>query len=174
MDAIKTYDYLTKTRERVFDAVRPLTPQQYRRPFDFGLGNIASTLTHVMISEWYYVERLDGRPVAPYEQWPIQYEKPPEFATVESTWRPQAERVRASLARQSDWGRVVSYLSFPDESGKRFQISATAGDFFAQLVMHEVHHRAQLMAMLRLLGDGVRPVQDLDYNDLMFERREVK
>ncbi|MCI0364216.1 MAG: hypothetical protein L0219_10065 [Phycisphaerales bacterium] len=43
-------------------------------------------------------------------------------------------------------------------------------DVFTQMVLHEVHHRAQVMAMLRELG---RPLEDLDYGYFMYKRREV-
>jgi len=170
MEPLKIYDYLTKTRASVLDAVRPLSPQQYHRTFAIGLNTIGATLAHIMISEWYYIERLDGRPVPPYDQWPIKYENPPEFDVIERTWREQAKGVRASIAAQRDWNRRITWLGFPDDTrgGKRFHISATAGDFFTQLALHEVHHRAQIMAMLRELGGP--PLQDLDYNALMFER----
>jgi uncharacterized damage-inducible protein DinB len=176
MDPLRIYDYLIKSRERVFDAVRPLTPEQYHRPFTFGLKTIASTLTHIMISEWYYIERLEGRTVPPYDQWPIKYEPPATPATfdiIERTWREQADRIRGVVATERDWNRTITYLGFPDDTrgNKRFHITATAGDYFTQLALHEVHHRAQVMAMLRDLG---RPVlEDLDYNALMFERREA-
>lgn len=179
MDPIKIYDYLTMARQRVLDAVRLVSPQQYHQPFPFGLKTIAATLTHIMISEWYYIERLEGRTIPPYDQWPIHYESPPAFEVVESTWRPQMSNVRASIAAQpgrGGWGRVIEYDSFPDEQGRRFHVTATAGDFFTQLALHEVHHRAQVMTMLRMLpgaGAGARPVQDIDYNDLMYERREL-
>lgn len=78
-----------------------------------------------------------------------------------------------ALATERDWNRKITYLSFPDDHGRRFHITATAGDFFTQLALHEVHHRAQLMAMLRELGDAVPPLQDLDYNEMMFERQEA-
>lgn len=173
MDPLRIYDYLTKARERVLDAVRPLTPQQYDHAFNFGLKTISSTLAHIMISEWYYIERLEGRRVPPYDQWPIKYESPPAFEIIENTWREQTKNIRASIAAERDWNRKVSFLSFPDEDGKRFQVTATAGDFFTQLALHEVHHRAQIMAMLREFGGSVAPLQDLDYNDLMYERSEV-
>lgn len=173
MDPRKTYDYLTQARARVLGSVRPLSPEQYRRRFPFGLGTIASTLAHIMISEWYYVERLTGRTVPPYAQWPIKYEAPPDFAVVDATWSRQAAHVRAALAEERDWNRTVAYESFPNSQGRRFTISATAGDFFMQLALHEVHHRAQIMAMLRQLGEGVTPVEDVDYNDLMFTREEI-
>jgi uncharacterized damage-inducible protein DinB len=178
MDPLKIYDYLTTARQRVFDAVRPLPPEHYQRQFDFGLKTIGCTLAHLMISEWYYIERLEGRPVPPYAQWPIKYENPPAFEIIEKTWREQARNVRASIAahgQRGEWSRKISWLSFPDDTrgNKRFQITATAGDFLAQLTLHEVHHRAQLMAMLRLLPAAGKPLEDLDYNALMFERVEA-
>ena len=173
MNPLKIYDYLIQSRKRVLNAVRPLTPQQYRHPFGFGLKTIGSTLTHMMISEWYYFERFEGRAVPPYERWPIQYENPPEFAVVERTWPDQTRRISALIAGERDWNRTITYDSFPDEQGRRFRITATSGDFLTQLALHEVHHRAQLMAMLREFGDAVAPLQDIDFNDLMYQRREI-
>lgn len=175
MDPLRIYDYLLKTRERVFDAVRPLTPEQYQRSFTIGLKSIGATLTHIMVSEWYYIERLEGRTVPPYDQWPIKYEAPPPFAVVEKTWREQAKRIRGVVAAEKDWKRRITWLSFPDDTrgNKRYTITCTAGDLFTQLALHEVHHRSQIMAMLREVGDAVPPLEDLDYNALMFERREA-
>lgn len=174
MDPLKIYDYLLKTRQRVMDAVRALSPQQYEREFAFGLKTIGATLTHIMVSEWYYIERLEGRTVPPYEQWPIKYENPPSFDVIERTWREQARKVRATIADQRDWTRQITWLSFPDntQGNKRFHITCSAGDLFTQLALHEIHHRSQLMAMLRQLGSVI--LQDLDYNALMFERVEIK
>ena len=180
MDPLRIYDYLRKTRERVLDAVRPLPPQQYEREFAFGLragrpGGFGATLTHIMVSEGYYIERLAGRAVPPYEQWPIRYEAPPPFEIIEKAWREQAKRVRAAVAAEKDWKRTITWLSFPDDTrgNKRFHITCTAGDLFTQLALHEVHHRAQIMAMLRALGSGAAILEDLDYNALMYERVEA-
>ncbi len=49
MDPLKIYDYLIKTRERVFDAARPLTPAQYQQEFAIGLKAIGTTRTHLMM-----------------------------------------------------------------------------------------------------------------------------
>jgi uncharacterized damage-inducible protein DinB len=45
-----------------------------------------------------------------------------------------------------------------------------ASHLFTQLILHEVHHRAQVMNILRELGAGVG---DLDFIAMMFERRAV-
>ena len=173
MNPLRTYDYLIKSRERVLDAVRPLTPRQYTQELPIGLRSIGSTLTHMMISEWYYIERFEVHPVPPYDQWPIQYERPPAFEVVEVAWHEQMARVRALVAAERDWNRTITYDSFPDDSGRRFRITASSGDVFTQLVLHEVHHRAQLMAMLRGLGDSAAPLQDIDYGELMYGRQAL-
>lgn len=167
LDALRIYDYLILARERVFDAVRQLDPSAWKRHFDFGLGTIASTLTHLMISEWYYLERLHGREVPPYSTWPIRYDDPPAFEAVERSWRSQQLAVRESIAAERSWARPISWLSFPDDAGRRFRIDVSPSDLITQLVLHEMHHRAQLMVMLRQLG---HPLADLDFNALMFKR----
>jgi uncharacterized damage-inducible protein DinB len=180
MDPLKIYRYLMLTRERVFDAVRPLTPEAYRQPTPIGLGSIASTLTHLMISEWYYIERLQGHEVEPYERWPIKYESPPECAVLERTWREQQQRICTQIAAEcahGDWQRTIRWLSFPDDSragrNRRYHITCTAGDLITQLALHEVHHRSQVMSILRMIPDVKQPLQDLDYNALMYERVEA-
>lgn len=175
MNPQRCYDYLMITRERLFDAVRLLTPEQYRQSFSFGLrGGIASTMTHLMVSEWYYIERLEGRDVPPYSNWPIDYDNPLAFNELEPAWREQGQRIRDVIARERDWTRVITWLSFPDDTrgNKRFHITCTAGDLITQLVLHEVHHRAQLMGMLRQLGHTI--VEDIDFNALMYQRIEAE
>lgn len=157
----------------MLDAVRLLEPEQQRRAFPIGLSTIASTVTHMMISEGYYADRLQGLDVPPYEQWPIRYESPPDLGVVEQVWRVQTDRVRGIVAAERDWARPVTWVSFPDEHGRRSRIGTTSGGLFTQLALHEVHHRAQVMAMLKLLGDDLpagAALEDLDFNAWMFER----
>jgi len=171
---LRIYDYLIATRQRVFDAVRDVPADQQQRSFGFGLpGGMLATLAHLMISEWYYIERLQGRRVPPYEQWPVQYQNPPALEVIERAWREQAQRVRATIAAEQRWDRTITWLGFPDDTrgNRRFHITCSAGDLFTQLALHEMHHRAQVMAMLRELG---RPLADLDYNALMFQRVEAE
>lgn len=177
MNPVRIYDYLVTCRGRLLDAARPLTTTQWTQEFPIGLKSIGATLTHLMISEWYYIERLEGRDVPPYETWPIRYEPPhmPAFEIVETTWREQMQRVHDVIVTENEkhnWDRTITWISFPDDTrgNKRFRITCTAGDLFTQLALHEMHHRAQVMAMFRELD---RPLQDIDYNNLMFKRMEV-
>lgn len=170
MEPTRIYDYLLASRERLFDAVRRAGPDGFGRPFPFGLRTLGVTLTHMMNAEWYYLERIEGREVPPYESWPVQDERPPALDELERRWRGQGDRVRAVLGGVRDWSRRVAWIGFPDDQGRRFRIAASVGDLVTQLVLHEVHHRAQAMVMLRELGS---PLEDVDFNATMFERVPV-
>lgn len=166
MNPSKTYDYLVLARRRILDWVRLLTPEQYTRRFPIGLGSLARTLTHIMSSESYYVERMIGHDVPPHDQWPIRDEDPPAFAILDAAWDEQATRTRAAIGSIRDWTSELEYEVSID--GVPTIINASPADIFTQLVLHEVHHRAQAMNMLRHLGIAA---EDIDYNTLMYRRR---
>lgn len=174
MQPVAIYKYLMLTRRQVFDKVRSLSPEQYNRSFSFGLKTIGSTLAHLMTSEWYYIQHLEGRDVPPYEHWPIHYENPPELDVIEQTWHEQEQRISNVIASERNWQRTITWLSFPDDArdNKHFHITCTAGDLFTQLALHEVRHRAQILVMLRELGTPL--TQDIDYNALMYHRVEAQ
>ena len=163
----RLYDYLALARRRVLDAVRPLQEEEYRRVFPIGLGSLARTLAHIEVSEWYYIQRLKRRAVPPYEQWPLRDEAPPPFAALEAAWLEQAERTRRAIASVHDWEGPLEYEVVSDD-GCAAIVTASASDLLSQLVMHEVHHRAQAMNILRHLGVSLG---DIDFNALMYPRR---
>ncbi len=166
MEPLKIYDYLTLARERVLERVRPLSAEQYAQEFPIGLQTLGRILTHIMISEWYYVQRIGGCDVPPDDQWPIQQENPPPFATLEATWIEQAGHTRAALSAVRDWSAELEYRVITDDDRPEI-VTASAADIFTQLILHEVHHRAQVMNELRHLGVAI---EDLDFNTL-FKRR---
>jgi uncharacterized damage-inducible protein DinB len=169
MDPLRTYEYLTLARRRVLDWARPLSPEQHAQQFPIGPGSILRTLTHMMISEWYYIERMEGRSVPPYDQWPVRDENPPPLAEIGALWAQQEARTRAAIAAVRDWAAPVEYR-ITDDDGRLVDIVASRADIVTQLVLHEVHHRAQVMNMLRHLGVAV---DDIDFNTLMYRRRPV-
>lgn len=168
MEYRKTYEYLVLARERVLGWARSLSVKQYGQTFPMGLGSVGRTLTHIMSSEWYYVLRMTRAEVAPQALWPIRDEEPPEFAVLEAAWAGQVGRTRAAIEGLRDWKAEIEYRVDTDE-GPRI-ITASAADIFTQLVLHEVHHRAQVLNMLRQLGVAVA---DIDFNALMYRRRGV-
>lgn len=168
MQPLKTYDYLVLARRRVFDWVCPLSAEQYTRDLSVALGSLARTLTHIMTSEWYYIQRMQGREVPPYEQWRFRHEDPPPFAVLEAAWTEEEGRTRAALGAINDWTAEIEYRVEGDDGPAI--VTASPADIFTQLVLHEVHHRAQAMVFLRQLGVAVG---DIDYNTMTYKRRKV-
>lgn len=161
--AIKTYDYLSVARTKFFDKARALTPRDHAKEFDIGPGSLQRTLAHVVGAEWYYVQRLTGAELKTLEGWPISEEEPPGLPVIEATWLEQAVKTRAALEAVQDWQAEIRYEVHWEEEPRR--VTATASDVFTQLVLHEVHHRAQLLNMLRRLG---APAGDVDYNEMCY------
>jgi uncharacterized damage-inducible protein DinB len=169
MDHMRLYEYVATSRAKVLDAVRPMSEELYNRSFPFGINTLARTITHIMVTEWYYVERMLSREVPPQSAWAIHDERPPTFVVLDAAWREQMTKTRASLASITDWNATLRYEVERDD-GTRLRVTTTTSDIFTQFMFHEVHHRAQAMAMLRQVGVVV---QDLDYSGFAYGREVV-
>jgi uncharacterized damage-inducible protein DinB len=169
IDPVRVYDVQTQARRRLFDWVRPLTQAQYIRPFPFGLATVRATLIEIARSEHYYGLRLREQSIPSFdESYPISETRQPRFDDLEAVWEPLMLETRATLERTSDWDRPVTCeIRWPD---RVVTLTATKSAIVTQLLLHDVHHRAQAMAILRQLGV---PAQDLDYIGFV-QRRTVR
>lgn len=159
------YDYLALARARVFGWVRPLSPEQYTRGFPIGAGSLDRILHHTLICEWYYVLRATEREVPPIGEIVGREEHPPPFGELERQWAGQEAVTREAIGAIRDWDAEIAYHATDDQTGKVRRVVTTPADIFTQLVLHEVHHRAQVLNILRQLG--VR-TEDIDYNTFMY------
>lgn len=171
LDPFRIYDYLERSRRRVLDATRPLTPEQWAHRFPIGPGTLQATLTHLVVAEWYYVQRINRADVPPYEEWELRDETPLAGDALDAAWTKQAEATRAALAGVRDWDETFDYRVTDDE-GRRMIVTTSAADLATQLALHEAHHRAQALNIMRHLGVTVVG-DDIDYNAMMMPRREA-
>lgn len=170
MNFVRVYDILTQARQKLFDWIRPLNQEEYTRQFPFGKNTLRATMIEVAMVEWLYARRLQQPKTAllPRDQWPISEQRQPTFRDLESVWTEQAQRTRGVLAGITDWDTVIEYRRAP-QAGKVILVRATKSDVATQMCLHEVHHRAQVMAMLRQIGVAA---QDLDYGAFAFQEQE--
>lgn len=167
MDPVRVYDVLTEARQKLFAWIRPLDQERYTQEFPFGLRTLRLTMTEIAATEFYLAMRLREERLPPVAEWPISEEQQPTFASLEAAWGPLSARTRTTLASISDWDRrVTAELVLPE---KTLVLTARKADIATQLLLHEVHHRAQAMAMLRQLGIAA---QDLDYIGFVQSREE--
>ncbi|OFX12694.1 MAG: hypothetical protein A2V59_05345 [Armatimonadetes bacterium RBG_19FT_COMBO_69_19] len=152
------YDYLVETRGQLFNRVSRLSQRQYTREFPFARHSIRATLVHVLDSESWYARILAGEPEAGRS--PFAAIRTSPFPALREAWEHQARRTREVLARPGDPDRRIEHVSV---EGRMYshRLRTTAAGVVTQLLFHEVHHRAQVMMMLRALGV---PLQSIDYN----------
>lgn len=163
---LRLYDYLSISRARVLACASKLDEESYWREFPIGPGSVGKTLTHMLVAEWYYAKRMQGADVAPYEQWTLKDETRQTLSELQAAWEVQAAETKRVIRDVRDWQDKLSY-EVTSDTGERHRIRASPADQFSQLFEHEVHHRAQVMNMLRQLGQSVG---DVDYNMTMYER----
>lgn len=165
-----TYEYLVVARGKLFEWVRPLSLEQYTREFPFGLKSLRRTLVEIASGEWTYTRRMRGEkiPAEPSDR-PFTRFLQTEFAPLEAAWKQQVEDTRNVLREISDWAKPVEYAPSPS-TNPTLRYRTTPGGIATQLLFHEIHHRAQAMAMLRQLGV---PAQNLDYSALTYQRVDV-
>jgi uncharacterized damage-inducible protein DinB len=167
MDFAHFFDYLLTARSRLLGWIRAQPSAVYTRAFPIGLGSIRATLLHTAAAEWAYVERLGGRDVSLPDS-PFTVERQPEFDSFAAAWERRAPVTRQALTGLGDPARRVEFVS--RMGPKPMRVRTTAGGIAGQLLFHEVHHRAQVMAMLRQVGVAA---ENLDYSVLVFERTPV-
>lgn len=167
IDMPRVFEYLANARGRLLGWVGGLhaeRPAAYVQTFPFGLGSIRRTLLHVAAAEWAYVERLGGRDF-PLSESPFTPERLPELEPFVRAWEAQAARTGTALRTLGDPARPVEFISLAGPAPVRAR--APAGEIVLHMALHEVHHRAQVMAMLRQCG--VR-AENIDYSFLAFTR----
>jgi len=164
IDFVHFFDYVVRARVQLLEWIRAQADSVYIRDFPIGLGSIRATLVHLAATEWNYANRLVGIDYGPGDN-PFTVDRFPGLAPLANAWREQSETTRGALVRMGDATRRIEYLSRSFSPPVRTE--TTAGGIAGQLLFHEVHHRAQVMAMLRQAG--VR-AENLDYSRLMWTR----
>lgn len=170
MEFVRVYDVHEKARIKLFDWIRPLSQEAYTREFPFAHRTLRATMIELAMTELWLAMRLRQDPMPRpfrWEQMPINEHTHDTLPKVEAAWREQAPRTRATLSGITDWDTAVETVMYGTRS-KRTLVT-TKRDIATQLLLHEVHHRAQAMAMLRHLGIAA---QDLDYIYFVEEERE--
>jgi uncharacterized damage-inducible protein DinB len=164
MHPLEHYDILLRARHALLDRVRELTPEQYTQPFPFGSVTVRATLVHLADAEWIYGRRVLGEEVR-YDNRPFTEERHLEFGSLASAWTDLETGTRDWLAAEHDWTRRIETISrLPGRPPRKVVFTPEKVAF--QMFYHEVHHRAQVMAMLRQKGVAV---ENLDFAIYAYE-----
>jgi uncharacterized damage-inducible protein DinB len=136
------------TTSQLLLCCRDLTEAEMDREFDIGHRSVRATLVHVIRNMEVWTDLIAGRPVRPNEG------MSPEGRSAAGLLRrldTVAPDLAATARRISEEGRLddmwVDHLDQPPTS------KSYAGAI-AHVITHSMHHRAQLIYLLRQLGVG--------------------
>jgi uncharacterized damage-inducible protein DinB len=137
-------DYHYWARDRLLDAVEPLTPEQFTRDLGNSFSSIRDTLAHLYGAEWIWCSRWEGESPQALPE-PSTF---PDFATTRRAWLEQEHSVRAVLDRLGAEGveRAIEYRTTDGQPQ-----SQVFWRMLQHLVNHGSYHRGQVTTMIRQL-----------------------
>jgi uncharacterized damage-inducible protein DinB len=160
-DLRELIEYHYWARDRVLDAVTPLTPEQYDRHLSSSFPSIRATLVHTYSAEWVWHSRWEGRsPSAP-----LASDMFPDVPSLRLAWVEHEGRMRALLASlgDADLARRFDYTLISGAPG-----NSSLQQVVQHVVNHATYHRGQVTTMLRQIG--ARPPRSTDMIQFFRER----
>jgi uncharacterized damage-inducible protein DinB len=148
-------DFNYWARDRMLEAVAPLTPEEFTRNLGNSFPSIRDTLVHLYGAEWVWRSRWEGMS-------PESLPEPggfPDLASIRSAWSDEERRVRAVVDRLGEEGihRPVEYRRNAD--------GPIQAQLFWHMLQHVVnhgsYHRGQVTTLLRQLGAAPPKSTDL-------------
>jgi uncharacterized damage-inducible protein DinB len=138
-------DFHYWARDRVLDAVAPLTPDQYTRDMGSSFKSIRDTLVHVYSAEWAWHSRWNG--TSPTAQLPA--DQFPDVPALRAAWVEHEQKMRAFVTAAGEEGirRVIEYRLLNGQPG-----ASILWQMVQHVVNHASYHRGQVTTMLRQLG----------------------
>ena len=157
-------DFHYWARDRMLDAIEPLTPEQWTQDLGNSFRSVRDTVAHIYSAEWIWHARWMGEsPTAP-----LRFEDYPDLDALRTPWRSLEAQYRAMLAAETaeSVARVLDYHLLSGQPGR-----STFWHMVQHVVNHGTYHRGQVTTMLRQLGTA--PPKSLDLIAYYRERHPV-
>jgi uncharacterized damage-inducible protein DinB len=144
-DLCDLVDYHYWARDRMFDAIDPLTPEQFTRDLGNSFRSVRDTVAHIYAAELIWYSRWQGHSPTSL----MSADQFPDAATLRRTWVELEQGVRAFLAGLDEAGvaRVMAYTLLSGLSS-----ASPFWQLLQHVVNHASYHRGQVTTMLRQLG----------------------
>lgn len=146
-------DYHYWARDRMLEALEPLTAEQLDRDMGNSFKSIRDTVTHVYAAEWAWYSRWQG--TSPDKLLPADMFH--DLAAVRLAWTDLEAKVRAYLEQlgEANVTQVIEYRLLSGQPG-----ASPFWQMLQHVVNHASYHRGQVTTMLRQLG--AQPAKPLD------------
>jgi uncharacterized damage-inducible protein DinB len=138
-------DYHYWARDRLLDAIAPLTHDQLNRQTGSSFTSIRETAVHIYAAESAWYSRWQG--TSPTEL--LTSEGFPDVASLRAAWSALEAKLRAFLDSLGEDGvaRVFDYKLLSQQPG-----STPFWQMLQHVVNHASYHRGQVTTMLRQMG----------------------
>ena len=152
LDVLLDYHYWA--RDRLLDALEPLTPEQFTRDMGNSFRSIRDTVAHIYAAEWAWHSRWIGQSPTAL----LAADMFPDVATLRAAWSDHERKMRAFLSNCDENGinRVIEYKLISGQPG-----SSVLWQMAQHVVNHASYHRGQVTTMLRQLGASAPKPMDL-------------
>jgi uncharacterized damage-inducible protein DinB len=147
-------DFHYWARDRVLDAVEPLTPDQFTRDLGNSFKSVRDTLVHTYSAEWIWLQRWQG--TSPTS--PIPFDTYADVQSLAIAWRSLETSVRALVGGKSDveLEQEIDYRLLNGQPGR-----SIFWNMVQHVVNHGTYHRGQVTTLLRQLGAAPPKSTDL-------------
>lgn len=139
------FAYNAWASNRIFEALAPLSAEEYFRDLKSSHGGIHGTLTHMVAAEKIWLSRWIGKP----ETTLLKAEEIKSLAELKSLWEDVGRRTAKFLLTVTE-KRLDEAVTIKTTGGKEY--THTYRQMLQHLVNHSTYHRGQIVALLRQLG----------------------
>ncbi len=146
-------DYHYWARDRLLEAIAPLTADQLNRDLGSSFTSIRETVVHIYAAEWAWYSRWQGSSPAAL----LPSDRFPDLVAIRSAWAELEASMRAFVDGLGEDGvaRVVDYKLLSQQPG-----SSPFWQMLQHVVNHASYHRGQVTTMLRQIG--AQPGKSMD------------
>lgn len=154
-------DFHYWARDRMLDALEPLTLEQFTRDLGNSFRSIRDTAAHIYAADWIWHARWIGRSPTAL----VSAEMFPDVATLRGAWSELETKVRSLVDDLGEPGvnRVFEYRLLSGAPG-----TSPFWQMLQHVVNHASYHRGQVTTMLRQLE--MPPVKSTDMITFYRER----
>jgi uncharacterized damage-inducible protein DinB len=155
LDDVRTLlDYHYWARDRMLDALEPLTPEQYTRDMGNSFRSVRDTVVHIYGADLVWYERWRGRSPRAL----VDASEFPDLVSLRQEWIELERKCRTHVEELGDAG-IGRTLDYTLLSGQ--PCSNAFWQMLQHVVNHGSYHRGQLTTMLRQLGGAAPKSMDL-------------
>jgi uncharacterized damage-inducible protein DinB len=146
-------DYHYWARDRMLDAIEPLSPEQFNRDLGNSFKSIRETAVHIYAAEWAWHSRWLGQSPTAL----MTSDAFPDVAALRRAWVEHEAKMRAFVEQLDEAGvaRAIDYKLLSGQAG-----SSPLWQMLQHVVNHASYHRGQITTMLRQLGG--KPAKGMD------------